>query len=373
MRALTRARHGLALTRARHGLAAPRARRFSSDDFASRVRRALVDHVNNFDAGRKLAEGSLAARLHAFVTAHVNQGLLFNVCQLCSLGASLSMEWTAVRCFLIGSSASWMVFHSSFPLPRPTRIAWSTLFCLTHARSLYLHLAEERDVTLAPDDEALYEAGFAPHGFTKWQFQQLFASAVHRTLGEGEYLFEEGEPIDRVTILVEGAYMFTWHQDLDMSMTDRLRLRAADPDGWRRRALEHCTVPIAITPRHKGLYIVTTHGAGVPALHDRDFYVAGARERLRHLADEHGVYRWYASARATAPCRVIELPRDAVHELCERHPRLAAAAANLQIRLLQNQVSHLVRNDAAMIEGKDAEIRTQKRGHLLRVMAAAFT
>ena len=142
---------------------------------------------------------------------------------------------------------------------------------------------------------------------------------------------------------------------------------------WPARSVPLSTLPIAITPRHKGLYIVTTHGAGVPALHDRDFYVAGARERLRHLADEHGVYRWYASARATAPCRVIELPRDAVHELCERHPRLAAAAANLQIRLLQNQVSHLVRNDAAMIEGKDAEIRTQKRGHLLRVMAAAFT
>ena len=42
-------------------------------------------HVNNFDAGKQLAPPSLAARLHAIVLANVNQGFLFNVCQLCSL------------------------------------------------------------------------------------------------------------------------------------------------------------------------------------------------------------------------------------------------------------------------------------------------
>ena len=91
-----------------------------------------------------------------------------------------------------------------------------------------------------------------------------------------------------------------------------------------------------------------------------------------HLADERGTHRWYASARATAPCVVIELPRRYVHELCEQYPRLATAAANLQIRLLQNQVSHLVRSDSAMIEGKDAEIaemRKNWKGKLMSILA----
>ena len=386
----------LASTRARHGLAlritSARAR-FSTETLAARLRARVAQHVNNFDAGKQLAPGSLAARLHAIVLANVNQGFLFNVCQLCSLGASLSMEWTAVRCFLIGSSMSWIVFHSSFPAPRPTRMLWSTLFCLMNARSLFLHLAEERDVTLDnAEHRALYEKGFAPHGFTKWQFQQLFARATRRVVGAGEYLFEECEPIDRVTILLEGEFLYAWHKDLDTAMPERLALRRADPDDWARRADEHCTVPIAIPADHAGLYIVTTHGAGVPALHDRQFYPetraspstpgtphqctdetrAEKQKRWPHLADERGTHRWYASARATAPCVVIELPRRYVHELCEQYPRLATAAANLQIRLLQNQVSHLVRSDSAMIEGKDAEIaemRKNWKGKLMSILA----
>ena len=69
---------------------------------------------------------------------------------------------------------------------------------------------------------------------------------------------------------------------------------------------------------------------------------------------------------------MIELPRRYVHELCEQYPRLATAAANLQIRLLQNQVSHLVRSDSAMIEGKDAEIaemRKNWKGKLMSILA----
>jgi len=261
-----------------------------------------------------------------------------------------------------------------------------------------------------------------------------------------EDLFEECAPIDRVTILLEGSFVYTWHHSLDLAMAERLRRKRDAPAAWARGP-EHSTVPFEIARADeraaKGLYVVATLGARVPALHDTQFYQdAYARAELAHLTDEargagpsggaprserrrsgdhpgwremyhthttafpkrndpsrprrrllagarqRGARRWYASARATAPCevrspaawralaslercgrgsrpssslsssQVIELPRDAVHALCERYPRMAAAASHVQIRLLQTQVGLLIRNSVHAVEDKDAEITT---------------
>jgi hypothetical protein len=285
-------------------------------------------------------------RAHARLHATANHGLIFNICQMCSLGAALSMEWTVVRCLLICSSLSWMTFHASFPQPRPTRIFWSGLFGLGHLYSLYQHLSEERAVELGSEEQALYAKGFEAFGFTKWQFQQLVAQAERRSVAPGEEIFSECEPIDKVTILLEGAFVYTWHRNLDMTMPERLKLRRDRPEEWREGVDLVTTAPIVIRPDHDGVYIVNTYGAGVPGLHDKHFFDKENDDghhhhhrNLDHLADGAGTLRWYAGTTATAPCKLLELPRRAVHDLCEEHPRIAAAAANLQIRLLHNQVS----------------------------------
>ena len=154
--------------------------------FVSSLRDRIKAHINNFDAGIKLPEGSLLNRAHRVVLTNVNQGALFNICQMCSLGASLSMEWTVVRCCLIASSFSWIVFHSSFPMPRPTRVAWSTLFCASHAYSLFLHQREEMPIALSDAERKLFDDSFEPHGFTRWHFRQLMAHATRRTVPGGE-------------------------------------------------------------------------------------------------------------------------------------------------------------------------------------------
>jgi hypothetical protein len=143
----------------------------SSMFLCRRVQASTVGRTTKLSSFRKLdvegfplAEGSFFWRMHKQARDSLDQALVYHGGKILVLVSCFTLDWTTLRCVLIGSSLASISFQGTFPLPRPTRMAWGVIFALGHAYSLMLHLREHWDWPLEPTEAKVYAQHFKPYG-----------------------------------------------------------------------------------------------------------------------------------------------------------------------------------------------------------------
>ena len=88
-----------------------------------------------------------------------------------------STDMLQLRSFMIGASASGIVYNLLQPRPLWAPACWGTFFIVGHGVQIYRLLMAKQAVSLNDDEHELYERAFLPFGLTPRQFAELLRSA----------------------------------------------------------------------------------------------------------------------------------------------------------------------------------------------------
>ncbi|QQO56776.1 MAG: cyclic nucleotide-binding domain-containing protein [Thiohalocapsa sp. PB-PSB1] len=151
---------------------------------------------------------ALAAIIWALTTEHF-AGLQFKLDYLIDLSSLFTVASFSARGMLplrllaVASSVAAIPYFMLQPTPLWTPVGWTALFMLINLYHIVRILLERRAVRLTPDEQRLYDLTFrrlAPREFLK-----LAKLGEWKSAQGGELLFDQGQKIERLVILLSGA------------------------------------------------------------------------------------------------------------------------------------------------------------------------
>ena len=129
---------------------------------------------------------------------------------LLAVAAMGSDDMLSLRTFMIGASASGIMYNLLQPKPLFAPACWGIFFIAGHSVQIARLLLERQPVAMSREQHDLYAEHFLPYGFTPRTFLDLLreSHAEEVFVAPGKLLVEEGREIDSIFLLLDGQVDF---------------------------------------------------------------------------------------------------------------------------------------------------------------------
>jgi hypothetical protein len=122
-----------------------------------------------------------------------------------------SPDMLYLRSFMIGASASGILYNLLQPTPLIAPALWGCFFICGHSVQITRILLADEDVSMSTRDHELYEMAFLKYGFTPRVFARLMeeADATWVSFPDNTIIASQGSEVKRVQIILSGGAIFT--------------------------------------------------------------------------------------------------------------------------------------------------------------------
>ena len=132
--------------------------------------------------------------------------MVLNIGSICTLTAFTRSDVLELRSLSVLGSCCSVVYMTTLRPFRWVPVAWSLLFASVNSYKISRILQERTSsVRLTQEQERIYVEHFLMHGVTPKQFEILYEAATIKHYRKGTVLWRQGDKMNRVSLVVQGA------------------------------------------------------------------------------------------------------------------------------------------------------------------------